>query len=233
MRLVPLLIAATAPLALAAPAEAQRPAPYRALGNEPGWTLTIDSRQMRYDGDYGNTRVNAPTPRVQPIRNGRRYVTRGLTVEITNRECSDGMSDRRYADTVRVIARGRTVNGCGGEVWELPELTGQRWRIQQIGSVYNEPRLGKGAVRFDTDRLSATPGCNSFSGAYRIQRGRLIAGPLAGTRKMCLPNLMRRDAEFGAIMRQPLKVTSPRPDVLLLTAPDGKQIMLRRQRGVR
>ncbi|WP_343519325.1 META domain-containing protein [Sphingomonas sp.] len=228
MRFVPIMIVAAAPLLLSAPAEAQRGRPYRALGTEPGWTLTIDSRQMRYDGDYGETKVTVRTPRAQAIRGGRRYAARGMTVEITNRECSDGMSDRHYADTVRVTVRGRTVNGCGGEVWELPELTGQRWRIQQIGNVFRPQRPSQATMQFFPDRLSAAPGCNSHNGGYRIARGRLVAGSLAATRKACPAALMRRDAEFAAILRQPLKVTAPREGTVVLTAPDGRQIVLRR-----
>ena len=229
MRLALPLIAAAAPLLLAAPASAQRPAaPYRALGTEPGWTLTIDPRQMRYDGDYGETKVNVPTPRVQTIRNGRRYAARGMTVEITSRECSDGMSDRRYAETVRVTVRGRTLNGCGGERWEAPELAGGIWQIERIGNVPLQGAPGPTIQSF-TGRLSASPGCNAHNGGYRIERGRLVAGPLASTRKMCLPALMRRDAQFAAILRQPLKMASPREGTLVLTAPDGKQIALRRR----
>lgn len=229
MRLPIPLIAAAAPLLLAGPAHAQRPAaPYRALGTEPGWTLTIDARQMRYNGDYGETKVAVPTPRVRTIRNGRRYVTRQMTVEIVNRECSDGMSDRRYADTVRVTVRGRTHQGCGGAVWESPELAGGIWQIERLGKV---PLRGTAppTIQFVSGRISASPGCNAHNGRYRIAGGRLIAGPLASTRRMCPPALMRRDAEFAAILGQPLTLTSPREGRLLLTAPDGKQIALRRR----
>src|SRR3546814_5994243 len=34
---------------------------YRAIGTEPGWSLTIGPRTMRYEGDYGKNVVEAPT----------------------------------------------------------------------------------------------------------------------------------------------------------------------------
>src|SRR3546814_9150381 len=69
---------------------------------------------MRYEGDYGKNVVEAPTPDARPTFNGRRYETRQMTVDITRTPCSDGMSDRRYPDTVRVTTRRGTARGCGG-----------------------------------------------------------------------------------------------------------------------
>src|SRR3546814_20624415 len=75
---------------------------YRAIGTEPGWSLTIGPRTMRYEGDYGKNVVEAPTPDARPTFNGRRYDTRQMTVDITRPPCSHGQSDRRDTATVRV-----------------------------------------------------------------------------------------------------------------------------------
>src|SRR3546814_17702145 len=91
---------------------------------------------MRYEGDYGKNVVEAPTPDARPTFNGRRYETRQMTVDITRTPCSDGMSDRRYPDTVRVTTRRGTARGCGGLSNDRPgpgaSLAGTSWTIAAI-----------------------------------------------------------------------------------------------------
>jgi len=94
-------------------ASAESSETYRAHGNEPFWSLTIGGGEMVYDAaDVGDLTVTAPAP--QPIANGVRYVTPTMTVIITHTSCSDGMSERQYADTVVVMMGAETRNGCGG-----------------------------------------------------------------------------------------------------------------------
>ena len=83
---------------------------YRALGTEPFWSVAIEGGQMRFETPEGGFTVPAPAPR--PSFNGHRWATPRLTVDVTHGECSDGMSDRRFADTVLVVADGRELRGC-------------------------------------------------------------------------------------------------------------------------
>lgn len=87
---------------------------YRALGQEPGWTLTIAEGRIDYAGDYGDTRITVPRPEPRPSFNGRRYETERLTVDITYSRCNDSMSGFGFEHQVTVIADGTTVRGCGG-----------------------------------------------------------------------------------------------------------------------
>lgn len=91
------------------------PAGYRAVGNEPGWALTIGEDQLNYIGDYGEVRITQPKP--EPIIGfaGEIYRTPRLDVNIVHGRCSDGMSDYVYADKVQVTADGKRVEGCGGK----------------------------------------------------------------------------------------------------------------------
>src|SRR3546814_2811082 len=66
---------------------------YRAIGTEPGWSLTIGPRTMRYEGDYGKNVVEAPTPDARPTFNGRRYETRQMTVDITRTRSEEHTSE--------------------------------------------------------------------------------------------------------------------------------------------
>ena len=91
------------------------PAGYRAVGNEPGWTLTIGEKQLSYIGDYGEVRITQPKPEPLTGIAGETYRTPRLQVNIVHGNCSDGMSDYVYADTVQVTADGKRVEGCGGK----------------------------------------------------------------------------------------------------------------------
>ena len=88
---------------------------YRALGQEPGWALTIAGGRIDYLGDYGEKRINVPRPEPRTTFNGHRYETPRLIVDVTHGRCNDAMSGHGFADQVVVIADGETYRGCGGE----------------------------------------------------------------------------------------------------------------------
>jgi heat shock protein HslJ len=114
-----LMLAAAAacayPAVTSPPPSPQSTATYRAIGQEPGWTITISGNRIDYAGDYGETRISAARPEPRTTFNGHRYETPRLTVDVTHTRCNDAMSGHGYADTVMVIADGKTVRGCGGE----------------------------------------------------------------------------------------------------------------------
>ena len=87
---------------------------YRALGQEPGWNLTIGRGRIDYVGDYGETRISAPRPEPRTTSTGRRYEAGRLVVDIAYTRCNDAMSGHGYEHQVTVTADGDTVRGCGG-----------------------------------------------------------------------------------------------------------------------
>jgi uncharacterized membrane protein len=91
------------------------PAHYRALGQEPGWALTIAGGRIDYVGNYGEKKINVARPEPRTTFNGHRYETERLIVDITHGRCNDAMSGHGYADKVMVIADGETYRGCGGD----------------------------------------------------------------------------------------------------------------------
>ena len=90
----------------------------RAVGQEPGWTLTItpDAR-IEFVTDYGERRVVVPDPGAQ--RDDGATVYRATTeaadlrVVVTSAPCEDAMSGAPYPLTVEVTLDGETVRGCG------------------------------------------------------------------------------------------------------------------------
>lgn len=107
-----LLLAACAPVQPPAPTVAE---PYRALGTEPFWALTIDGRRIVFtEANAPGVEIAQPTPR--PIHGfaGDIYLTPRIHVNTVHGRCSDGMSDRVYPDSIQLTVDGRAYRGCGG-----------------------------------------------------------------------------------------------------------------------
>ena len=126
---------------------------YRAVGTEPFWDLEI-GRDLIFTDRGNNVSVSQPAP--APIQGtaGPTYRTDRLEVNIVHRQCSDGMSDRRYPDTVDVRVDGRErYRGCGApiEYFNQTDETGQPRYPQQTapqpgypapGTPYGQPYPG-------------------------------------------------------------------------------------------
>jgi heat shock protein HslJ len=221
-----LALAACAPAAETPRSPGEQPA-YMALGTEPGWTLEITPGQLNYDGDYGETKIMVPNPGAKPSMNGRTYVTDRLSVVIKAAPCSDGMSDRRYSDTVRVVADGKTLQGCGGKILPPDTLAGSNWTFVSIGGVAvaaDRPT----SLQFDGNRLSGSAGCNRFSGGYMAADGTLTAGPLMATEMACPGAGMTQEAAFFKLMASPVSLTFADDGTLALTGSEGRTAVLKR-----
>ena len=200
-------------------------AAYFALGTEPGWTLEITPGMLNYDGDYGDTKIVVANPGARPSFNGERYVTPRLTVDITHAACSDGMSDRRYRDTVTLTAEGKTVKGCGGGTLLPDKLAGTKWTFVVIGKgdvAKDRPTT----LSFDGKRMSGSAGCNRFSGNYTIDGTMLTAGPLMATEMACPGAGMEQERAFLALMAKPVMVRLNTNGLLGLFAEDGTSAIL-------
>ncbi len=97
-----------------------QPDAYLAIGTEPFWSLEITERWLTYN-DVERRAVRVANPGMRKDGEQQTYATETIAVRIVPGACSDGMSDRRYADRVSVrIGNGPVhLNGCGG-----PALTG-------------------------------------------------------------------------------------------------------------
>lgn len=220
-----ILIAASA-LAFAGPAAAQGQSSYTARGTEPFWSVTIGGGRMVYD-DSERRRVTVRAPVARPSFNGRRYVTRRLIVDITRQQCSDGMSDLIYADTVRVTVDGRSLEGCGGAILPPTSLQDTSWEIVAI----NGARVPGGEtyrINFTRDQLTGKAGCNGFGGSYRVGRDGFQAGPLAMTRMACPGPRMQHEQAVSRILAGRVRLFYPDGRTLVMRGVSGGEIRLRR-----
>ena len=90
----------------------------QAVGQEPGWTLTVvPGTGLTFVTDYGRRRIVTPDPGAQTRGTETVYhaVTESadLRVVVTEAPCTDAMSAAPYPLTVAVTLGGETVTGCG------------------------------------------------------------------------------------------------------------------------
>ena len=200
------------------------PQPYRALGTEPFWAVNVAGGRMTFEApDVETFSVAAPAPR--PTPQGRRWETPRITLETRRATCSDGMSDRIYAETVRARVDGRELSGCGGAILPPTSLAGTAWTIVEIdgeevgGETYH--------LQFTGDRLSGQAGCNRFSGAYAAGPDLLTIGPVAATRMACPGPRMEHERRALQALEGPLRIDHPDGDSLRLSG-NGVTLLLRR-----
>ena len=85
---------------------------YRATGTEPFWGLSVTQRELRVAFPEPEPSV-ATTYTVEERADGRTFKGAAVTAIVTNKACSDRMSDRSYPHTVKVEIGERVLQGCG------------------------------------------------------------------------------------------------------------------------
>ncbi|MGB5451498.1 MAG: hypothetical protein WBN00_05345, partial [Sedimenticolaceae bacterium] len=91
-------------------------AAFRAVGNEPGWSLEIIAGdRIVLTTDYGASRVELPftEPYVDQINRRTRWDLGELIVDVMGRPCRDSMSGELFDNEVSVQWQGQTLRGCG------------------------------------------------------------------------------------------------------------------------
>jgi uncharacterized membrane protein len=93
---------------------------FRAVGNEPGWYLEIrNTDKTLFVGNYGEFRVEFPTPDPYTIQEKRRTMYQShvdgkkILVVIEERQCRDTMSGESFSVAVDVTIDQKTYRGCG------------------------------------------------------------------------------------------------------------------------
>jgi heat shock protein HslJ/uncharacterized membrane protein len=199
-------------------------APYRAVGQEPGWTLIIDERDLTFIL-AGNAPIRQPRPQPTIGFAGEIYRTPRIGVNIVHSPCTDVMSGQGYRDRVQVDVDGRRFEGCGGDPAAPSGLSGTIWHVESVNGRRTPPQ-GEYSVRFEGNRVSAKFGCNGMSGSYSEEGNRLTVGPMAATRMFCPDPAMSFENQGGAVLGSPMTVTS-NGDRMTLSNPNGR-IELRR-----
>ena len=180
------------------------PVLYKAVGNEPGWSLAVRAARMDYLGDYGEVKIAEPTPPdFRPV-NGI-YRSGRLRITISPGPCSDGMSDLIYRQTVRVTADSKTVDGCGGGTVAPSTLANTSWTVVSVNGRAT-PGGGDYFLTFADDRLSAKLGCNSMGGRFRQNGDHVTVASLEQTLMGCPEPAETFEREGSAILRSNMRL---------------------------
>lgn len=185
---------------------APSPAPYRAVGQEPGWTLIIDERDLTFI-PAGGQLVRQPRP--QPIIGiaGEIYRTPRIGVNIVHAQCTDVMSGQAYRDRVQVDVDGRRFSGCGGDKVAPSGLAGTNWRVVAVNG-RPTPAQGQYYIQFEANRIGAKFGCNGMGGSYSQNGNVLTVGPLAATRMACPEPAMSFENQGSSILGRSVTISS-------------------------
>lgn len=204
---------------------APAPAAYHAVGTEPGWALTIAGATMNYEGDYGTVKISEPTPAGFKPEPGD-YAGQRIKLTISAGPCSDGMSDRSYRQTVRLVADGKTVEGCGGGTAATDGLADSKWNVTAINGRAT-PSGASYVLAFTDDKLSATFGCNGISGKYQVNGDHVSTSGLIQTEMGCAEPAMTFERQGSGVLGSNMRVERIGDDQLRLVSEAGS-IDLRR-----
>lgn len=204
--------------------------PFKAMGNEPGWSLTISEDQIELETSYGQEKMIMSTPEVITTEAGSRYLlsAEGQALEITIRDslCRDSMSGMPYPRTVKVIMSDKTLSGCGGQPLSL--LMGDEWIVENIGNkgIIDFSRV---TINFSEDgRIHGLAGCNQYSGSYQLSGELLSVGLLISTRRACPEALMNQEAFFLELLQLATGFDFDDHDALIIKTKEDKTILARR-----
>jgi heat shock protein HslJ/uncharacterized membrane protein len=200
------------------------PETYHALGTEPFWAVSIGGGRISYQPNIGEPEWSVPAPAPVAFPGGRQYRTDRLTVTIVRGLCSDGMSDRIYADTVTVDVDGRKWLGCGVPIDDPDFLSGTRWSIAAIDG---RPVAGDDYfLDFERGRVSGGAGCNHFAGEYAMDAVTLSAREVVATEMACGAPRMGHERRVLELLRAPLSLEIGIATLELLDN-DGRGLLLR------
>ena len=199
-------VAATADTtSTSAPASSDANVTFRAVGQEPGWLLTI-SDSLRLQWDYNERRLAVATPSTQTSGGERKlefvHQDTAFTIRIAGKPCADAMSGHRYPATVTLNIGARVLNGCGGEPGAL--LQGGEWVVESIEG----KAIASGitiTMQFDADGRISGKVCNRYSGNYSTSGNDLVTSQIISTKMACTPEIDQYETQLFSILGAPAR----------------------------
>ena len=183
-------------------AEREPPRVFRAGGNEPGWSLLVDTAGLELTTGYGEQRRRADTVTLERVPGGRIYRAQAdgaaIVAAVTDRVCVDTMTGMPRPASVEVTVGEQRLSGCGGDPAEL--LTGPEWRVTGIagGAVLAD---AVPTIAFDAaGSVYGKGSCNRYRGGYKLTGESFTMGPFASTMMACPEPMMDQEQRFLAAM---------------------------------
>ena len=210
--------------------------PYRAAGQEPGWSLVINNFDGSATFSYSDGRENAVEPlrqwfvatggaRVFPSVSGR------LSVRAESDGCNDAMSGKAYPDTVVVTLRGKTYRGCGGRETAAASIAksieGMDWVVESVGGAA-VIKSSRATIEMTKGRISGLGSCNRYTGHATVEGQTISVNPLQITMMACAPLVMAQERNFMALLQSARNWKIDPTGALVITNARGRTIVARK-----
>jgi len=206
-----------------------------AMGNEPGWSLTIHSDGNIQFNDVNNNSRKAALSEKILLNDGAgfRYVLQTesglLEVRFWEKACIDKMSGENFPFEVAVKLDYTSYTGCGSPSFDH--------RIQDswvIGAIDGKPVYTQAGAKIpiislipESGKLNGNDGCNQFTGTFYSALGQMKLGPLASTKMACQDSPDRIIQQFLAkgdfkyqLLGNQLELVAPDGQIMLLSRPE-------------
>lgn len=177
---------------------------FKGLGTEPFWNIEISEDFIVYKDIEGKVEVfsindihKAQDANIQLIRSENN--NQKLNVTISQKSCSDGMSDNEfdYKTEVSIITKDKEqkLNGCGN--YTIPLKLQGKWELISFNGneIPADKYLKTPYLEFTEEkRIGGNASCNGFNGSIFIDNEHIRFSKLAVTRMMCVHENM--ESEF-------------------------------------
>lgn len=90
------------------------------------------------------------------------------------------------------------ISACASAGDNESDLADSTWTFIAIDGA--DPASGEARLSLARDRLNANVGCNGLDGPWRVEGGRLIAGPLVQTRMHCEGPVWDQEKAIGSLL---------------------------------
>jgi heat shock protein HslJ len=188
------------------------------FGNEPSWKVDLTTPGVAKAAVLGE---ETKTYRGGPTRNevlketlwrGSPDAGRDLVVFLSDKSCSDQMSDVVHPVTARVSFPDlRFFAGCcrvvggggGGAAAGASALQANVWRLQSLPGRDAKALAAAGqplTMRLQEGRVSGFSGCNRLVGSYAVENDTVTLSQLAGTMMACPEPAMALESAFRAAL---------------------------------
>ncbi|NEX17688.1 MAG: hypothetical protein C1943_13945 [Halochromatium sp.] len=203
-------------------------APFRARGNEPGWSLEINGDQLQLTLDYGAREIKAKLPSPISIDTAKVYQLpeQNLSLRISGQRCSDTMTGMPYPNRVLLELEDRHLSGCGGEPNAL--LEGAEWRVRSLAGEPVPDAVAVSISFLEDNRIAGSSGCNRFMGGYELTGEGLSFGQIAGTMMACPELQMQTEQRFLGLLQAVTRFEIPADGQLQLVTSDDQRITAER-----
>lgn len=206
--------------------------PYRASGNEPFWSLTLEAGEMTLTR-LGMDDLTMPVTESSLTDAGDILVIaadpeRALRTVILRRPtlCRDSMTGMPRPETVEVSMGDETITGCGGDPWSL--LTGRTWVVEDIGGA-GVIDTARATMAFDaaSGRVYGSGSCNRYNGAVTLTGEGLSFGAIASTMMACPEAIMAQEQRLFGALEEVIGFDIDDTGALVLRGPSGPLVTAR------